>query len=104
MKKYNIGDRVTIRRDLCCGEKYRIHCSKSMEGYRGKTFFIVEIHYLYDNGKHYTLSKEKNIVHNSNHYEELRDWTWTCDMFEKAETGILDKMIKVKVLKVRRKV
>ena len=102
MKEYKLGDRVTIKKDLSNKKKYGIYCSTSMEKYRGQTFFIVEIQNAYD--KHYILSRERSIDYNKPiAYNGLRDWIWTSDMFEKVYR-ILDKIIKVKVLKVRRKV
>ena len=100
MKEYNLGDKVTIKKDLCGGGEYKIHCSASMEYYRGKTFFIIKIYY--GENKHYILGSEKNYDKPAS-YEEVRDCSWTSDMFEKVN-GILDKIIKVKVLKVRRKI
>ena len=66
--KYKVGDKVRIRKDLCCGSEYNDWMAvNAMMKYRGKTVTIAEIH-----SDHYHIK------------EDDAPWAWTDGMLETA--------------------
>ena len=80
--KYQVGDRVRIRRNLKQGDNFSIYVAKDMEEYAGKIMTISERCEL-EGSARYKLKENDSC------------WTWTEDMFEKTIKPTKEELLKM---------